>query len=49
MGRGVHSFPCQLNLSSSVHHITQKTHERVLALLKLSSNANECKPLSMGS
>ena len=22
-GRGLHSFPFQLNLSSSVHHITQ--------------------------
>ena len=40
--RGVHSFPIQLNLSSSVHRVTQLTPECVLELLKLSSNVNQC-------
>ena len=47
-GRGLHSFPFQLNLSSSVHRITNGPHECVLELLKLSSNVNECKPLDGG-
>ena len=48
-GRGLHSFPFQLNLSYSVHRITNLTHECVLELLKLSSNVNECKPLIEGA
>jgi hypothetical protein len=44
-GRGIHSFPFQLNLSSSVHRVTHPPHDCVLELLKLSSNMNECKPL----
>jgi hypothetical protein len=44
--RGLHSFRFQLNLSSSVHCVTQLINpECVLELLKLSSNLNECKPL----
>ena len=39
-GRGLHSFPSQLNLSSSVPRITDLAHECVLELLKLSSNVN---------
>jgi hypothetical protein len=35
----------QLNLSSSVHRVTQLYPECVLELLKLSSTENECKPL----
>jgi len=37
--------PISLNLSSSVHRVTNLAHECVLELLKLSSNVNECKPL----
>jgi Rps23 Pro-64 3,4-dihydroxylase Tpa1-like proline 4-hydroxylase len=48
IGRGLHSFPFQLNLSYSVHPITNLTHECVLELLKLSSHVNECKPLFLG-
>jgi hypothetical protein len=47
-GKGLHSFRFQLNLSSSVHRVSQLTRECVLALLKLSSNAKECKPLLCG-
>jgi hypothetical protein len=47
-GRGLYSFPIQLNLSSSVHYIPSLPHEYVLELLKLSSNVNECKPLGGG-
>ena len=47
-GRGLHSFPFQLNLSTSVHRVTNCTHESVLQLLKLSSNVNKCKPLVPG-
>jgi hypothetical protein len=47
-GRGLHSFPFQLNLSSSVHRINQLTRGCVPELLKLSSNVNECKPLDDG-
>jgi hypothetical protein len=43
--RGLHSFRFQLNLSSSVHRVTQLYPECVLNLLMLSSNVNECKPL----
>ena len=43
--RGLHSFPFQLNYSSSVHQLPSFTRERVLRLLKLSSNVNECKHL----
>jgi len=48
-GRGLHSFPFHLNLTSSVHRMTKVTHECVLELLKLSSNVNECKPLRSGA
>jgi len=45
-GRGLHSFPIQRNLSPlSTVYPTYLAHERVLELLKLSSNVNECKPL----
>jgi len=47
-GRGLHSFRFQLNLSSSVHRVTQLNPECVMELLKLSSNVNECKPLIAG-
>ena len=47
-GRGLHSFRFQLNLSSSVHRVTQLNPECVLELLKLSSNVNECQPLHGG-
>ena len=43
--RGLHSFRFQLNLSCSVHSVTQLNPECVLELLKLISNVNECKPL----
>ena len=43
--RGLNTFPFQLNLSSSLHHITQLNPECVLKLLKSSSNVKECKPL----
>jgi len=49
MNRGLHSFRFQLNLSSSVHRVTQLNPECVLELLKLSSNVNECKLLPMNS
>jgi hypothetical protein len=45
-GRGLHSFRFQLNLNSFVHRVTQL--ERVLELLKLSSNVNQCEPLDDG-
>ena len=48
-GRVLHSFRFQLNLSSSVHRVTQLNPECVLELLKLSSNVNECKPLGGGA
>ena len=48
-GRGLYSFRFQLNLSSSVHRVTQLNPECVLELLKLSSNVNECKPLVHGA
>jgi hypothetical protein len=48
VGRGLHSFPIQLNLSASVHRMTNSAHQRVLELLKLSSNVNLCKPLAVG-
>jgi len=35
-------------LSTSVHRVTNLTHECVLELLKLRSNLNECKPLVGG-
>jgi hypothetical protein len=38
----------QLNLSTSVHGVTQLNPECVLELLKLSSDVNECKPLLRG-
>jgi len=44
-GRGSHSLPFQLNLSSFVHRMTHSNHECVLELLKLSCNVDECKPL----
>jgi len=47
-GRGSHSFPFQLNLSSSVNRMTQPNFECVLELLKLSFNVNETKPLADG-
>jgi len=47
-GRGSSSLRFQLNLSSSVHHVTQLNSECVLELLKLSSTVNECKPLASG-
>jgi len=47
-GRGLHSFPFQLNLSSSVHIVTQLIHECVLELLNFSSNVNEHEPLALG-
>jgi len=47
-GRGLHSFPFQLNLGYSVHRMASLTHECVLKLLKLSSTVNECKPLGRG-
>ena len=47
-GQGLHSFPLQLNLSSSVHRKTQLNSKIVLNLLKWSSNVNECKPLVAG-
>ena len=40
-------FRFQLNLSSSVHGVTQLDPECVLELLKLSSDVNECKPLPL--
>ena len=43
--RGLHSFQFQLNLSSSVHRITQLNLGCVLALLKLISTVNKCKPV----
>ena len=43
--RGLHSFRFQLNLSSSVHRVTQLSPTCVLELLKLSANVNEYKPL----
>jgi hypothetical protein len=46
-GRGLHVFRFQLN-SSSVHRVTLINPDCVLELLKLSSNGNECKPLSSG-
>jgi len=49
LARGLHSFRLQLNLSSSVHRVTQLNHECVLELLNLSSNVNECKPLGLAS
>ena len=48
-GRGLHSFRFQLNLSSSLHRVTQLNPERVLEWLKFSYNVNECKPLPAGS
>jgi hypothetical protein len=48
-GRGLHSVPFLLNLSSPVHRVTQVNHECVLELPKLSSNLNECKPLAGGA
>ena len=48
-GRGLHSFRLQLNLSSSVHRVTQLNPDSVLELLELSSNVNECKPLLTGT
>ena len=47
-GRGLHLFRFQLNLSASVHRVTQLNPECVLELLKLSSNVNKCKPLITG-
>jgi hypothetical protein len=47
-GRGLHSFPFQLNLSSLVHYTTKLDYEHVLELLKLSSKVNDCKPLVGG-
>jgi hypothetical protein len=47
-GRGLPSFPFQLNLSSSVHRVTQLNPECVLELLKLSSNVKQCQPLVHG-
>jgi len=49
-GRGLHSYPIQLNSSSSVHRVTRPylAHKGVLELLKLSSTINECKPLTSG-
>jgi hypothetical protein len=44
-GRGLLSFPLQLNMSSSVYCITNLTHECVVELLNLSSTVNECTPL----
>ena len=49
VGRGLHSFRFQFNLSSYVHRVTQIHPERVLELLKLSSDVNECKPLHAGA
>jgi hypothetical protein len=45
---GLHSFRVQLNLSSSVHRVTQLNPQCVLDLLKLRSNVNECEPLIGG-
>jgi len=47
-GKGLHSVPFQLTLSSSVQRITQLNHECVMELLKLSSHENECEPLHYG-
>jgi len=47
-GRGLHSFPFQLNWSPCFHRKLNSTHDGVLKLLKLSSNLNECKLLAAG-
>ena len=47
-GRALHSFPLQLNLSSSVHRTTHLNSSYVLELLKLSFDVDECEPLFAG-
>ena len=48
LGRGLHSFPFQLNLSTPCDRITHLNSCQCLELLKLSSDVNECKPLKLG-
>jgi len=48
-GRGIHSFPFQLNLAVLSATRPTSTHEGVPKVLKLSRRVNECKPLASGS